>query len=136
MLLVLDVSVVASWHFPDEFTAESNAILEMLRGRKHNARVPGIRWFEIHNVLLRGERRGRSSVQQTAQFQDLLDELPITIVPIVPPNVILSLARRHNLTFYDAAYLELAQRENIPLATLDQALARAAIAEGVPLIGA
>ena len=136
MLLVLDVSVVASWHFPDEFNAESNAILEMLRGRKHNAHVPGIWWFEIHNVLLRGERRGRSSVQQTAQFQDLLDELPIIIRPYATPNVILGLARLHHLTFYDAAYLELAQRENIPLATLDQALARAATAEGVPLIGA
>ena len=51
-------------------------------------------------------------------------------------KAVFALAQRHRLTFYDAAYLELAQRERIPLATLDQAIARAAIAEGVPLIGA
>ena len=51
-------------------------------------------------------------------------------------DTLFSLAKRHRLTFYDAAYLELAQREGIALATLDQALSRAATAEGVPLIGA
>ncbi|UZE49665.1 type II toxin-antitoxin system VapC family toxin [Rhodopseudomonas sp. P2A-2r] len=136
MPLVIDVSVMASWHFPDEYNVESAAILEMLRGRKHEARVPGIWWFEIYNVLVRGERRGRSTLQQTAQFQDLIGELPITIAPIADPNAILNLARRHHLTFYDAAYLELAQREKVALATLDQALARAASAEAVPLISA
>jgi predicted nucleic acid-binding protein len=136
MPLVIDVSVMASWHFPDEYNVESAAILELLRGRKHEVRVPGIWWFEIYNVLVSGERRGRSTPQQTARFQGLIGELPITIAPITDPNAILNLARRHSLTFYDAAYLELAQREKVALATLDQALARAASAEAVPLIGA
>ena len=60
----------------------------------------------------------------------------IYIAPLPQTSAAFDLAQRHNLTFYDAVYLELAQRENIPLATLDQALVRAAIAEGVPLIGA
>ena len=58
------------------------------------------------------------------------------MAPIPNEYAVLDLAQRHRLSFYDAAYLELAQREGISLATLDQALARAATAEGVPLIGA
>jgi predicted nucleic acid-binding protein len=60
----------------------------------------------------------------------------IEFAPLPVAGAVFVLARRHHLTFYDASYLELAMRERIALATLDQALARAAIAEGVPLIGA
>jgi predicted nucleic acid-binding protein len=61
---------------------------------------------------------------------------PISLDTLPSENAIFALAKRHRLTFYDAANLELAQREGVALATLDQALARAAAAEGVPLIGA
>ena len=136
MPLVVDLSVMGSWHFADEQNASSASVLALLRDGRDSARVPGIWWFELHNVLLRGERRGRATFQQSVRFQALMYDLPILIVPNAEPDAIMSLARRHNLSFYDAAYLELAQRENIPLATLDQALARAAATEGVPLIGA
>ena len=61
--------------------------------------------------------------------------MPIEIDPDPPGDAVITLARRHTLTVYDASYLELAMRENVPLATLDKKLAAAAEAEGVPLIG-
>jgi predicted nucleic acid-binding protein len=74
--------------------------------------------------------------EYSGRFLDFLRGLPIEIAPLPEELAVLSLARRHQLSFYDAAYLELAQRERIALATLDRALARAAVAEGVELIGA
>lgn len=136
MPLVIDASVMASWHFPDERNSAYDELLASLEHHEQSVRVPGIWWFEIHHVLLRGERRGRATRQQTELFLSFLRELPVTIAPRSDPYTVLDLARRHRLTFYDAAYLELALRENIALATLDQALARAATAEGVLLIGA
>lgn len=65
-----------------------------------------------------------------------IDNAPIDFAPLPQDDVIFALATRHRLSFYDAAYLELAQSEAIALATLDQALARAATAEGISLIGA
>ena len=136
MPIVIDMSMMGSWHLPDEQNAKSDAILALLKSGEQVALVPGIWWFELHNVLLSGERRGRSSAEQADEFRAFLNGLPITIAPNSEYESVLSLARRHRLSFYDAAYLELAQREGVALATLDQALARAATAEGVPLIGA
>ncbi|QUS37730.1 PIN domain-containing protein [Tardiphaga alba] len=136
MQLVIDVSVMASWHFADEYRIESVALLDSLERRILDVRVPGIWWFEIHQMLLRGERRNRATLQQTEQFLLFVGALPITIVQGSDPGTILDLARRHQLSFYDAAYLELALREDIALATLDHALVRAAAAEGVALMAA
>ena len=133
---VIDVSVMANWHFFDEREPKALAILKELEDGKETALVPEIWWFEVHHVLLRGERRKRTTQLLVEQFLALLRTLPITIAPNPEADTILSLSRLHHLTFYDAAYLELALRRQIPLATLDQALARAAAAEGVPLIGA
>jgi predicted nucleic acid-binding protein len=69
-------------------------------------------------------------------FLSNLSLLKIAIESLPDDNEIFALAQRYNLTFYDVAYLELARREKIPLATLDRALARAASAEGVQLLGA
>lgn len=136
MPLVIDSSVMASWHFEDERNSWSEAVLDLLQDRKDQARVPGIWWFELHHILLRGERRGRATLQQSADFQDFISDLPIVVVLNPSADAIMALARRHHLSFYDAAYLELAQREGIGLATLDHALVRAAAAEGVSLIAA
>ena len=136
MLLVIDVSVMASWHFADEYRTASNALLDSLERQIHSVHVPGIWWFEIHQMLLKGERRNRATQQQTEQFLLFLEALPITISQSSDSGIILGLARRHQLSFYDAAYLELAQRESLALATLDHALVRAAAAEGVSLIAA
>ena len=134
MPLVIDASVVAAWHFPDERSAQGDSI--MARLESDSARMPALWWFEVRNVLLIGERRGRTSQKHTEAFLDFLRELPIELAPLPEEVPVLSLARRHQLSFYDAAYLELAQRERIALATLDRALTRAAAAEGVQLIGA
>jgi predicted nucleic acid-binding protein len=134
MPLVIDASVVAAWHFPDEGSAQGDSILARLESDR--ALMPALWWFEVRNVLLIGERRGRTTREHTERFFDFLRGLPIEIAPLPQESAVLSLARQHQLSFYDAVYLELAQREGIALATLDRALVRAATAEGVPLIGA
>jgi predicted nucleic acid-binding protein len=134
MPLVIDASIVAAWHFPDERSAQGDSI--MARLESDSARMPALWWFEVRNVLLIGERRGRTTREYSRRFLDFLRGLPIEIAPLPEELAVLSLARRYQLSFYDAAYLELAQRERIALATLDRALARAAVAEGVELIGA
>jgi predicted nucleic acid-binding protein len=133
MPLVIDVSVIASWHFPDERNEKGDEILDVL-GRDR-ACLPAIWWFELRNVLLNGERRQRATIADTLQFLDFVGRLPIETDGIPDQEAVFALARRHRLTFYDATYLELAQREQIALATLDDALIRAAGAEGIPLIG-
>src|SRR5260370_884667 len=100
------------------------------------AAAPTLWWFEVRNALVQGERRGRFSEFATARFLRDISRLAITIDRAPSEQGVLTLARRHRLTVYDASYLELAQREALPLATLDKELATAAGAEQVPLIGA
>jgi predicted nucleic acid-binding protein len=133
MPLVIDASVVAAWHFPDERSAQGDSILARLESDR--ARMPALWWFEVRNVLLIGERRGRTAREHTERFLEFLRGLPIELASLPDEVAVVSLARQHQLSFYDATYLELAQRENIALATIDRALARAATAEGVLLIG-
>ena len=131
--LVIDASVTLGWYFPDETDPTTEA------ARRHfatdSASVPGLWWFEIRNALIVGERRGRIDATQTAEILAQLDALPIHLDHTPDGGAILALARVHGLTFYDAAYLELARRLDAPLATLDRQLARAARAAKVPLLG-
>jgi len=100
------------------------------------AHVPLIWWFEIRHAALMGLRRHRVTAEHVLDFLATVNSVNIIVAPLPVASVVFALAQRHRLSFYEAAYLELAQRENIALATLDQALARAAVAEDVPLIGA
>jgi predicted nucleic acid-binding protein len=84
------------------------------------------------NVLVVNERRGRLTEAGTAAFLRALSRLAITIDRNASEAEVLTLARRHRLTVYDACYLELAQREGLSLATLDQDLIRAASLEALP----
>jgi predicted nucleic acid-binding protein len=97
--------------------------------------VPALWWFEVRNSFIISERRQRSSEQLTSGFLRAL--LQITTEADTEPDsdAVLGLARKHRLTVYDAAYLELALRRGLALATLDAPLAAAARAEGVKLIG-
>jgi predicted nucleic acid-binding protein len=131
---VLDASVAACWCFLDEQDSRADAAYARLTNDQ--ARVPLHWWFELRNVLLIGERRERLSVQRTTRFLDRVTQLPIDFAELPSETAVFVFARKHRLTFYDAAYLELAQREGIALATLDSDLAKAAIAEGVPLLTA
>jgi len=134
MPLVIDVSVMAVWHFQDEQSLLAEAALARLE--HDQALVPTIWWFELRQVLLKGERRGRMSIDRSNEFLAFVQELPIKVAELPESDTVTGLARRHQLSIYDEAYLELAQRERIELATLDRALARAADAEGVILVGA
>ena len=132
---VLDCSVTAAWLLEDEFVADAEQVLDSLL--TSTAHVPSIWHLEIGNVLLKTLRRGRIS---TTAFQLLLKELEA--LPVVTDGEterlsfrdILELARRYSLTTYDASYLELAARLNLPLSTLDKALVRAAAEIGVKTI--
>jgi predicted nucleic acid-binding protein len=80
--------------------------------------------------------RGRTTPQGSADFLRRLARLPIRVPPSPDDDALMTLARERKLTVYDAAYLELAKREALPLATLDRDLEKAAIAEGVVLFEA
>ncbi|MGE0524488.1 MAG: type II toxin-antitoxin system VapC family toxin [Variibacter sp.] len=134
MRFVLDASVAASWCFQDENDVRANAALELLQGDAH-AVAPMHWWFEIRNVLLGAVRRKRIAELQMAGFLDRLAKGPITLAELPNASAVLAVARNHRLSFYDAAYFELAKREDIALATLDTALVQAARSEAVPLIG-
>ena len=134
MRYVLDASIAACWCFEDEHDSRADAAAALLLA-SGSAIVPLIFWFEVRNVVLIGMRRGRTSEASMIEWLAKTMRAPITLDTLPPEELVFALAQRHRLTFYDAAYLELAQRENIALATLDQVLARAAVAERVPLIG-
>ncbi|MGA8582471.1 MAG: type II toxin-antitoxin system VapC family toxin [Roseiarcus sp.] len=96
----------------------------------------GLFYYEIRNALLTNERRRRITGAMSAEFLRHLARLPIRLEPPGDDTSIMALARERSLTVYDAAYLELARRRALPLATVDRALEKAAIAEGVALFGA
>jgi len=130
---VLDASVAACWAFDDE--DHPVATLALDRIRVEEAWVPSLWWFEIRNTVIVNERRGRLTEGDTAFFLRALSRLGIVVDPAPDEAELLTLARRHRLSVYDAAYLELARRQGLALATLDTELARAARAEKTPLLG-
>jgi predicted nucleic acid-binding protein len=133
-ILVLDVSATLPWCYEDEMNDASAALLDRIAVGP--VLVPALWCVELGNALLQGERRKRITSEDIARFLALLDGLPIetdhdldhsAVAPLV------TLARQHRLTGYDAAYLSLALRRDLPLATRDGALQRAAVACGVTL---
>lgn len=135
MALVVDASVTIAWFFADEVTSFTESVLDRVENTE--AVVPATWPLEICNVLLVAERRRRVTAAQTAYFLRFLETLPITVDPVSPNLVlgpVLALGREHDLTAYDASYLELAVREGLPLATLDAALMSAARRVGTSLV--
>jgi predicted nucleic acid-binding protein len=134
---VLDASMTLSWAFEGESTPLTVAVLKSLE--IVHAVVPALWSFEVASVLTTAERRGRMNAAAQAVFLERLRLLPIAIEyrPAAwLAQQILPLARTYNLSAYDAAYLELAIRERLPLATLDDDLRQAATTAGVTLVGA
>ena|SRR5258708_312866 len=135
---VLDASVAISWCFPNdptENTPYSRAILQHIETA--DAVVPEVWAFEIANgIFVAHNKRKRINEADIHEYVQLLESLPIRVVSGEwLKNIALeSLARKHNLAAYDAAYLDLALREKLPLATSDAELREAALAEGVALI--
>jgi predicted nucleic acid-binding protein len=133
MPLVVDVSATLGWYFLDEITPTAEAARRNLV--LGGAVVPALWWFEVRNTLIVGERRGRLDAIQTSEILAQIEALPISRDREPDSEAVLALARAHRLTVYDAAYLELALRADLPLATLDRQLAAAARAVRVPLLG-
>lgn len=132
--LVIDSSISIAWCFPDEQDHYSQAVLGALTSER--AFVPDLWYLEVANTLLVGERRKRSTQANTAAWLGFLSALPIAVDDETRAHAFgktLSLARDHNLSAHDAAYLELAMRRGLPLATLDDRLKAAARAVGVRL---
>jgi predicted nucleic acid-binding protein len=133
MPFVLDASTTACWAFSDESEPVADAARDQLI--YDAAFAPSLWWFEVRNAMIVNERRKRIGEDDTVAFLAKLAVLPILIDRSPDEAGILTLARRHHLTVYDAAYLELARRRGEPLATLDRKLAAAAAAESIVLIG-
>lgn len=132
MSFIIDASVVIAWAFKEQHATAERALARI---QAEEAIVPALWWYELRNVLALGERQKRLTERETARFLRDISRLTITIDSSPNEAQVLTLARRHRLTVYDAAYLELAGREALPLATLDEELAAAARAEQVALIG-
>jgi len=136
MSLVLDSSITLAWVYSDETTEPVRQVFNMLS--HSGAWVPGLWRLEVANVLEMGVRRKRHD----AKFRDAtladLAQLPIQIDIETDKHAwsaTLRLAERHQLTLYDAAYLELALRRSLPLATLDEDVRHAGRGEKTRLLG-
>jgi predicted nucleic acid-binding protein len=130
---VLDSSITLAWCFPDEAAPHPQLVLDSLATAR--AVAPTLWPLEVANALLVGERRGRCTEADTATWTAFLAALPIALDDGTAArawSAVLHVARTHSLSAYDAAYLELALRRGLPLATLDDRLAAAATAAGVP----
>jgi len=131
---VIDKSVIMSWCFEDEGNGYAEAVLESLETGE--AFVPAIWPLDVGNVLLVAERKKRLSHASAVRFLGLLGGLPISVEQEPPDRMlkeILSLAREHELSTYNASYLDLAMRLDLPISTLDTSLLKAAGKCEVPI---
>ena len=131
---VLDASVVLSWCFEDETSPYADAVLESLA--ETVALAPAIWPLEIGNVLVVTERRSRLDNAASVRFLSLLRQLPITVEQETAGRMfgeILTLTHGQQLSTYDASYLDLAMRADLPLATQDSALRQAAVRCGAEI---
>ncbi|MBI1322016.1 PIN domain-containing protein [bacterium] len=129
---VLDCSTTMAWCFADETSAYANTILNLMA--REAAIVPALWFLEVTNVLANAEKRKRISQEDADLFLASLERLDIRTDTEFPRRAfrhILPIARRHRLSTYDAAYLELALRVNLPIVTLDEDLKRAASNAGL-----
>lgn len=124
---VIDNSVVMAWCFQDQTSKYTESVLDRLQTSE--AYAPAIWPLEIGNVLLVAERKKLLSKADVTRFLALVRGLPIAVEQEGPDRMlteILALAREHQLSTYDASYLDLAMRLGLPLATQDKALCAAA----------
>jgi predicted nucleic acid-binding protein len=133
---VLDNSVALTWCFEDERTPATTALLEQVG--EFGAQAPMLWPLEALNGLLVAERRGRLDASRRQRLAGFLRALPITLDVDTASQAwteTARLAERFGLSAYDAAYLELAQRRDLPLASLDRALRAAATVLGLTVLG-
>ena len=131
---VLDCSMPMAWCFEDETTPRTDAVLAS--AEPGGAIVPSLWPLEVANALVVCERRKRVSAARVVEFSNFVSGLPIEIYEQTVETALgetIALARRWRLSAYDAAYLELALREECPLASLDGPLNEAAAGLGIAL---
>ena len=135
MSFVLDTSVTMAWLFEDEVSAHTDMLLDSLKTGQ--AWTPSTWVHEVGNVLVMAERRNRITEAQGRHFAELLASLPIHLAETHTRQLwggAVAVARNHGLSVYDGAYLDLAMRKGLPLATLDNALKNAAGTVGVEIV--
>jgi len=134
---ILDASLTLQWFLEDEADRKySLSVLALLA--ENTALAPPLRFYEVGNGLVMALRRRRITAEQIVEFLERLRALPVRAVE-QPPEEVLELpamAQKFELTNYDAAYLAAAIRLNLPLATTDQGLRRAASLAGVSILSA
>lgn len=135
---VLDSSLAVAWCLDDEKTSETESVLNLFSGGAE-ALVPHLWAWDVNNVLVIVERAKRLTAAQRLERVAVLRSLSIvldTAAHELSWSATAELAREHKLTTYDAAYLEMALRLNVPLGSLDVALRTAAKKRGIPLLPA
>ena len=132
---VVDNSIVMTWCFQDEMVPYAEAVLDSLA--EAVAVVPAIWPLEVINVLLVAERNGRLHEADSVRFVSLIGQLPIMVDRSWPERLmrdLLAIGRIHNLSSYETAYLELAMRQGLPIATLDKRFHQAARRIDLPIL--
>lgn len=134
--LIIDCSMTMAWCFPDEATSRSQKLLDRLENE--SVLVPALWFLEVTNVLAMAEKRKRITAARSSEFLSLVETFDIEIDHESANRAfaqLLPLCRAHGLTSYDAVYLDLATRRQLPLASLDDDLRRGAKTLGVKLLG-
>lgn len=135
MKFVPDASIALAWLFEDESHSGADRLLDSLPAS--TLVVPALWFLELCNVIAGAERRGRLTARQATRILGFVRQWPVETDSAPAErtfDTVVAIAREHALTAYDAAYLELALRRTLPLATLDQPLRRAAAAAGVSVL--
>lgn len=132
MSFVIDASLAAAWLLPEEYSDAAETVIASI---SEPCPAPSLFWFEIRNILVMSERRGRIASGGALLGMERVRRLPLDDAGIGGDGSILLLASNHTLSAYDAAYLALAINRNVSLATLDRKLAGAARKEGVAVLG-
>lgn len=132
---VVDSSIALAWALPDESSKEADRFLSRI-SMKNLLWVPALWWYEMANALLMAQRRKRLGEAEKIRLMELYGRLPIRTDVALDSDIVWrlhTLAMEYNLSAYDAAYLELAQRRGLGLATVDRSLRLAAQKAGVKL---
>ena len=132
---VLDASYTLTWCFPNRATPNTDATLKRLEARIDSALVPWVWQLEIGNALGKAVVRGKVPLAKALELWDELALLPIRQGNVVNVPELLQLSVRHNLSIYDACYLQAALEAQLPLATNDEKLRKAAEVSGVVVFG-
>ncbi len=133
MPIVVDASAIVPLVMDDE-DDDTRAASLVHRIQTEGGLVPALFWYEIRNVLARAERTERSTPVKRELFLNLVESLSLKYDFPPPSESLFALIARHPLTVYDAAYLELALRNQCPLASRDADLVKAAQAEGLEVV--